>query len=329
VVNAFQASQAIHVFTVLGLPGLLGDGRRSAADLAQATGTDPPSLRRLLRVLSALSILDEDDSSGFALTALGEGLREDVAGSVAGWAAFIGEDNFWQNWGQLVESVRTGQTGWRNRLNTDPWTYRAEHPELGSLFDRAMVSITGPAAAAVVDAYDFSRFRTIVDVGGGLGTMLAMILQRNPGIEGVLFDQPQVVASAPDSLRAQGVLERCKVAGGDFFDAVPTGADAYLLKSVIHDWYDDDARRILATVRRAAGAESRLLLVERVLPGPNQGLVDKLSDLNMLVNPGGMERTESEYRELLGRAGFRLEQTIPTAGPHHVLEAAPVASAGR
>lgn len=328
-VAGFQASQAIHAFTVLGLPGLIGEGRRQATDLAEATGTHPGALRRLLRALSALGILDEDDSSGFALTALGEGLRDDVPGSFAGWVALMGETNFWQNWGQLADSVRTGQTGWQNRLGTDPWTYRAVHPELGAVFNRAMVSITGTATEAVVEAYDFSRFRTIVDVGGGVGTLLASILQRHPAVEGVLFDEPHVVASALDYLRSQGVLERCQIAGGSFFESVPAHADAYVLKSVIHDWYDDEARRILDVVRRAASTESRLLLVERVLAGPNQGLDDKLSDLNMLVNPGGLERTEPEFRQLLAEAGFELERVIATRSPHRILEAAPRGGGGQ
>lgn len=235
-INGFQTSQVLHALTVLGIPDQLGGGRRSAAALAEATGCNPPALYRLLRASAALGVLDEDQSQGFALTPLGEGLRSDAAGSLAGWVELIGTPNFWQNWGQLVDSVRTGETGWQLRHGVDAWTYRSQHPEDGRVFDRAMVSMTGTHVEALVRSYDFAPFRTIVDVGGGRGALLAHILRDNPGSRGVLFDQPHVVETAAALLAEQGVDDRCRVEAGSFFESVPGGGDAYLLKSVIHDW---------------------------------------------------------------------------------------------
>ena len=322
-VNGFMASQAVHAFTLLGAADLIGAGRRPAEELAEATGTNPQALYRLLSALAAMGILDEDGNQSFALTPLGDGLRSDAPGSIAGWVELVGTPDFWQNWGQLLDSVRTGQTGWLLRHGVDAWTYREQHPDAGRVFDRAMVSLTGNDAGSVAAAYDFARFGTIVDVGGGHGTLLAEILARNPQAKGVLFDQPHVVDKAAGLLGDRGVSERCRIVGGSFFEAVPEGGDAYLLKSVIHDWYDPEARNILTTCRRAMTAEAVLLLVENVLEPPNQGLATKLADLNMLVNPGGMERSREQYAELLSAAGFRLECVIPTRSSFSLVEARP------
>ena len=322
-INGFQTSQALHALTILGIPDLLGTGRRSAAALAEATGCNPPALYRLLRATAALGVLDEDQSQGFALTPLGEGLRSDATGSLAGWVELIGTSNFWQNWGQLADSVRTGETGWRLRHGVDAWTYRAQHPEEGKVFDRAMVSITGTDVETLVSSYDFSPFRTIVDVGGGRGALLAHILRLNPGSTGVLFDQPHVVETAAELLREQGVGDRCRVQAGSFFESVPEGGGAYLLKSILHDWYDPEARRILETCRKAVAPEALLLVIENLLDSPNQGPQTKLGDLNMLVGPGGRERTAEEFATLLASAGFTLRRVVRTASLHCILEAAP------
>ena len=322
-VNGFMASQAVHAFTLLGVADLIGTGRRPAGELAEATGANPQALYRLLSALAAMGILDEDDDRSFALTPLGDGLRSDAPGSMAGWVELIGTPNFWQNWGQLSDSIRTGQTGWQLRHGVDAWTYREQHPDAGRVFDRAMMSLTGNDAGSVAAAYDFAHVGTIVDVGGGRGTLLAEILAGNPQARGVLFDQPHVVDKAAELLADKGVLERCRVVGGSFFEAVPEGGDAYLLKSVIHDWYDPEARSILTTCRRAMRADAVLLLVENLLGPPNEGLATKLGDLNMLVNPGGMERTREQYAELLAGAGFRLERVIPTRDRFSLVEARP------
>src|SRR5579859_2359539 len=323
-VNGFMLSQALYAFTVLGLAELIGGGRRAADDLASAIEADPIAVNRLLRALASAGVVNEDAKGGFALTLLGEGLREDVPGSLAGWTALVGSENFWANWGGLTNSVRTGKTGWRLRLDVDAWDFRARHPEENRRFDRGMVSITGASADTVAEDYDFSRFGTIVDVGGGRGTLIAQILIRNSGASGVLFDQPHVVEGAPPLLKAHGVFDRCQVVGGSFFEAVPEGGDAYVLKSVLHDWYDPKAVRILETVRAATRQGAVLLVVERVLEPPNQGLSGKLGDLNMLVNPGGTERTREEWDRLLAAGGFGLVGVLPTRGMYSLLESTPV-----
>lgn len=323
-VNGFMLSQALYAFTELGLADGIGDGRRTSAELAAEVGADPAALNRLLCALAAAGVLDEDAHSGFALTPLGEGLCTDVPGSLAGWTALVGSENFWANWGGLVESVRSGRTGWSLRLDVDPWDYRAAHPDESRRFDRGMVSITGVSADTVAENYDFARFATIVDVGGGRGTLLAQVLRRHSGARGVVFDLPHVVDGASQLLEAEGVLDRCQVVGGSFFESVPEGGDAYILKSVLHDWYDPEADRILKTVRTAMRTEAVLLVVERILDPPNQGLFGKLGDLNMLVNPGGTERTLAEWERLLHTGGFRLAKVHPTTGMYSVLESTPV-----
>ena len=244
--------------------------------------------------------------------------------SLAAWTAYEGSHVNWLTWGSLADSVRTGETGFRLLFGVDAWAYRQSHSEEQALFDRAMVSFTGSVSEAVVNAYDFSRFRCVVDVGGGHGGFLGVVLTRHPSLVGVLFDQPHVVAGAQDVLRDFGVADRYRIEGGSFFDSIPTDCDAYVLKSVIHDWDDLEAGRILTVCRRCMPAGAVLVLVERVLAAPNQGIDDKLSDLNMLVNPGGMERSAEEFGALLGATGFRLVSITTTSSQYKVLEAVPI-----
>jgi hypothetical protein len=259
----------------------------------------------------------------FASTALGAALRADAPNSLAGWAAFVGEPYHWQAWGALEHSVRTGENAFRHVHGTDSWTFRARHPELSASFDRAMTALSRQVAAAVLAAYDFGRFRTVVDVGGGNGALLAAILARHPATRGVLFDQPHVVAGAPPLLAAAEVADRCQVAGGSFFETVPAGGDAYVLKSILHDWEDEDCVRILQVCRRAMADGAALLVVERELGPPNANPDDKFSDLNMLVGPGGRERTPAEYAALFAATGFRFVGFTPSDIGTGVFEGAP------
>src|SRR4051812_10672847 len=304
-VNGYQVSQAIHVAATLGLAERLADGPRSVGELASATVTNAAALRRLLRALVAAELLHEEPDDTFGLTALGESL----GGPVGAWAAFIGRENHWAAWGQLVHSVRTGETAFRAVHGVDVWEYRAQHPEEGAVFDAAMTGLSRRVNAAVAEAHDFGRYGVLVDVGGGHGALLTGILARHPGVRGVLFDQPAVVAGAD----AQGI----EVVGGSFFESVPEGGDAYLLKSVVHDWEDAPAIEILRTCRRAARAGTALLLVERQYSLP----ATKFSDLNMLVGPGGRERSPEQYATLLAAAGYELLGEAPTATGVSVFEA--------
>lgn len=305
-VNGYQVSQALHVAARLGIADRLADGPRRPEELGLEADRD--ALRRLLRALAAVDVVSEQDGR-YALTELGQGLRSDAPGSVAGWAAFVGRPYHWDAWGALEHSVRTGENAFRAVHGTDVWTYRRERPEEAEIFDRAMTSLTARVNAAVTEAHDFGRYGTVVDVGGGRGALLAAILERHPGVRGVLFDQPDVVAGAE-------LGDRCTSAGGSFFEAVPEGGDAYLLKSVLHDWEDAEALAILRTCH-AAGAPV-VLLIERDLAADPRAA---FSDLNMLVGPGGRERTLVEYGTLLDAAGFRLTGSTTTPPGVAVIEA--------
>lgn len=319
-VNGYQVTQALHVAAALGLADLLTDGPRSSDDLAAAAGAHPDALYRLLRALASVDVLREEDGRLFALTPIGDGLRSDAPQSVAGWAAFVGEPYYWQAWGALLHGVRTGENAFQHVNGVDPWTLRAREPERSASFDRAMASVSRQVAAAVIAAYDFGRFGTIVDVGGGNGAFLAAVLAAHPSTRGVLFDQPHVVSGAGPLLVAAGVADRCETVSGSFFDAVPAGGDAYVLKAILHDWEDDDCLRILRTCRRAMPDGAALLAVERDLGAPNAAPESKFSDLNMLVAPGGRERSPEAYAALFAASGFRFVGFTPSGAPAGVFE---------
>jgi len=321
-VEGFQVSQALHVAATLGIADLLASSGRTSDELAAATDTHPPTLYRLLRALASVDVLREREGRRFELTPLGERLRSDAPDSVRGWAAFIGRPYFWQAWSALEHSVRTGENAFQHVHGTDVWSYRATRPDESAIFDRAMTSLSRRSNAALLAAYDFGRFRTVVDVGGGNGALLAAVLAANPKLEGTLFDLPHVVAGAPALLEQAGVADRCRVVAGSFFESVPQGADAYILRAVIHDWDDDESIRILKVVRRAIPVGGALLLVERAVAPPNEGRDAKFSDLNMLVGPGGRERTRWEYAALLEASKFRLTGVV-SAGVYSVIDAAP------
>ncbi|RST47228.1 methyltransferase [Variovorax sp. MHTC-1] len=320
-VDGYQVSQAIHVAATLGIADLLADGSRTSDELAAATGTHPATLYRLLRALASVEVLHELDGQRFELTPLGQPLRSEVPDSIAGWAAFIGRPYYWQAWPGLLHSVCTGENAFQHVHGTDVWTYRSTRPDESAVFDRAMTSLSRRSNAALLAAYDFGRFRTVVDVGGGNGALLVAVLAANPGVQGVLFDQPHVVSGAASLLERAGVANRCHTVGGDFFESVPEDADAYILRAVIHDWDDDASIRILTVVRRALAEDGRVLIVERVIAPANEGRDAKFSDLNMLVGPSGRERTREEFAELLEASGLRLARVLD-AGSFCVIEAA-------
>ena len=321
-VNGFRVSQALYVAATLGLADLLKNGARTADELAVDAGAHPEALYRLLRALASVGVFHEEEGKRFSLTPLGDSLRSDATTPLAGWAAFIGRPYLWEAWGNLLHSVRTGENAFRHVHGTDVWDYRTRHPEESPIFDRAMTDLTRSVNASILEAFDFGRFSTITDIGGGQGALLAAILARHAGLQGVLFDQPHVVSRASDVLETAGVADRCQVIAGDFFEAVPDGADAYLLKWIIHDWEDPEAISILRTCRNAMTSDATLLLIERIVGAPNDDPATKFSDLNMLVMPGGKERTIEEYRALLASAGLRLE-SASGGNPVAVIEAVP------
>jgi hypothetical protein len=316
----FQVSEAIHVAATFGVADHVAAGVHDCADLAAATETDPEALYRVLRALAAVGVFVERDDRHFDLTPVGEHLRSDASPSLRGWASFIGRPYYWQAWSGLIESVQTGENAFQRLHGVSAWEYRAAHPDDGAIFDRAMAGLTRQVTAAVLTAYDFARFGCVADVGGGSGAFLVGLLSAYANLSAVLFDQPHVIANVDPALAGE-LADRCTVIGGDFFVSVPAGADAYVVKSVLHDWPDAEAVTILESCRAAGGAGSTLLIVERALGDANAGADNKFSDLNMLVVPGGQERTVEAYHALLEPAGYRLDRVIETASPMMILEA--------
>jgi hypothetical protein len=321
--TGYWVSQALHVAAKLGIADLLADGPVDCEDLALATNTHAPSLRRVLRALASVSVFTEVSPGSFALTPLAELLRTETPGSMRALAIMYAEEQY-RAWGELHHSVRTGETAFEQQFGMGYFEYLAQHPESDRLFNEAMTGWTHQLVGAVVDTYDFSAFKTVVDVGGGYGALLAAILQNNSGMRGILFDLPHVVASAEEQLAATEVADRCTFVGGDFFAEVPAGGDAYVLSQILHDWDDERCVAILGNCRQVIPDHGKLLVVELVLPPGDEPFLGKWLDLHMLVLLGGRERTAAEYNTLFRAAGFELARVVPTPPGPSVVEAVPV-----
>ena len=315
-------TQMLYVTAKLELADHLAERPRLVSELAQQTSTHEPSLFRLLRGLASVGVFAERSDGRFELTEMADLLRTDHPHSARASILMMGGTQY-QAWGELLHSVRTGETGFE-KLHGEPlFDYLGKHPDEAAIFDQAMVSIHGRETGAIIAACDFSAFRQIVDLGGGNGSQLCGILQANPEVSGIVFDLPHVAERADSFIATQHLSGRCQTRGGSFFETVPEGGDAYLLRHILHDWNDDQCRTILQAVRRAIPASGRLLIIETVIRPGNEAGFAKLLDLTMLVIPGGKERTEPEYRTLLASAGFRLNRIVPTAAEVDILEAVP------
>jgi ubiquinone/menaquinone biosynthesis C-methylase UbiE len=317
--------QAVHVAARLGIADLLADGPRSAEELAGATGAHTPSLRRLLRALATIELVREREDGSFETTPMGALLRADSPDSLRSWALHWAAA--WPVWERLLDSVMTGRSVRSLVGGTDGFEHLERDPAAGETFHRAMVELTRLVARDFVRTVDWSATRKIVDVGGGSGELLVASLTACPGAVGVLYDTAAAIELGREHVRAAGLEHRCELVAGDFFSWVPRGADTYILKSVLHDWDDDRAARILAACRRAASPGSRLLVVERIMPDrlgsgrDDQGVA--CSDLHMLIQLGARERTEAELRALLSEAGFDVGRVAPLRSTLAVLEATP------
>jgi hypothetical protein len=316
-------AQALYVAAKLGIADLLKDGPRPCDELARANQVDTSSLYRILRALASVGVFAEEGDRRFALTPMAECLRSDVPGSLRSMAIMGGEEWHWRPWGDILASVKTGERAFDRLYGSGLFEYLGQDPGAAAVFDGAMTGWSGQTASAVAAAYDFSGIGTLVDVGGGQGKLIATLLKANPGMKGILYDLPQVMDGAREALASEGVADRCRAVGGSFFEEVPEGGDAYVLRHIIHDWADEPATTILANCRRAMGGAGRILLLEMVIPPGNDPDLGKKLDLEMLVMAGGRERTEAEYRDLLSAAGFRLERIVPTPSPLSVIEGRP------
>ena len=311
-ISGAWVAQAIFVAAKLGIADLVKDEPRSAESLAEVTNVHPRALFRVLRALASLGIFAEKDGGRFGLTELAKPLLSDLPTSIRPFAVMMGSEWVWRSWGEIMHSVTHEKPAFEKVYGAPVFDYWAANPEAGRLSFEGLTSRSVPENAAVVSAYDFSSAGTVVDVGGGQGSLLVSILAANPELRGVLFDMPHVIEAARPVFEQAGLAGRCDLVAGDFFGSVPAGGDVYLLKKVIHDWEDEEAGTILRTCRAALSGEGRLLLIEPVIPAGNEPSFPKLLDLLMLVLPGGRERTEAEHEALLASAGLRVERIIPT-----------------
>ena len=322
--TAFWASYVLLAAAKLEIADRLAAGARASSELAAELGLNASALHRFLRTLAGMGLLTEVRSKTFGLTSLGEALKKDAPGSAYATILTLCGPLGQRAWELLPYSLETGKPGLDKAFGQPLFEYLAERPHEASLFSETMVGFHGAEPPAVAESYDFGTLRSIVDVGGATGNMLAHILKRHPGPRGVLFDLPHVVTDAPAFLAARGVAERVSIESGSFFERVPAGHDAYILSHIIHDWDPEQCRTILGHCRKAIDPKGRLLIVEMVLPEGDTPHPGKMLDMMMLVGPGGQERTPSEYAELLGKSGFEMTKVVPTASAVSIVEAVPV-----
>ena len=320
-------SQVVGTAARLGLADHLGAGELGYLRLAELTGTHPGALARLLRALAALEIVVETRPGTFRLAEAGIPLRTDLPDSQAAAVLLFTDPALLDSWKLTEEAVRTGQPTFESQYGLDFFSFLATEPELSEQFNATMRQVSLPIAQLIPVSYDFSRYHTVIDIGGGDGTLISQILRGARDLRGVVFDSASGVAEASATLTAAGVADRCRIEAGDFFSTVPDGGDVYVLKNILHDWDDERCVTILDRCRKAIPADGRLLIVESVLPEVvnTADPAPYLTDISMLVNMGGQERTRAEYETLCNRGGFDLNAVHPTVLPtsYSLIEALP------
>jgi hypothetical protein len=321
--TAYWASQAIYVAAKLGLADALAEHPKSIGEIASELQADINSLARLVRALVDLGVFAVEDDGRIRLTVVGGPLQSGIPGSLHSMILTLGEEHY-QAWGRLIKSIQNGRPGFNSVFGSPLFEYLKSNPTASETFSHAMDDFTSQVALAATVAYDFSGTKTLADIGGGHGVLLGKILRANPSMRGILFDSAHVIASASQHIESEGLGDRCLSVAGDFFESVPQGADAYILKNVLHDWDDEHAVAILKSCHRAMRKGSRLLVLEVVLPVLEDRSFGGLLDLNMLVMSGGRERTGEEYCELFDKSGFHLTRVIPTLALVSILEALPL-----
>lgn len=322
-VQGLMFSKALQAVAELGIADLLADSARTSAELARATSTDPSALFRLLRALAGRGIFRQNESGLFENTALSEPLRSDSPTSVRDYVIYAPHDGNMRAWMHLMSVLQTGEPSFAAANGCEFWEYLQLHPDLSERFDRAMTALASGNNRMVLEAYDFSPFATLIDVGGGQGQLLSEILKAHPHLRGALFDLPAVADGAGEYLVAQGVADRCEFVPGDAFTSIPAGYEAYLLKNVLHDWSDDRCAVLLDRCREAIPPHGKLIIVDAVMVPGNDPHPAKMFDLHMMVALGGRERTEEEFRGLLQRAGFTLTMAKSLPALIGIVEAIP------
>lgn len=323
IVQGMMASKALQLAAKLGIADLLAEGPRSAAALAQDTASHPPSLYRVLRALASIGIFHELEDGTFENTELSEPLRSGVPGSVRDYVIFAPDDSNVRAWMHFDSVVRSGEPSFAAANGADNWEYFATHPALLERFNQAMSNLSALAGPMIAYGYDFSPFKSLVDIGGGEGRLLAAILAVYPNLKGSTLDLPAVAEQAADFLRSQGLEDRTEVLAGNAFEAIPGGYDAYIMRNVLHDWGDEKALALLANCRAAIPDHGKLVIFDAIMPPGNDPYPAKWIDLQMMVALGGRERSAEEFRRLLDRAGFDLTLAKPLPAMIGVVEGVP------
>ena len=320
--NGAHVAGAVACLAQLGIPDLVEGGPKSIAELASQVGAQPQALYRLLRATACVGVLSEGPDGTFSETPMSAVLRRNANPSLRGLAIMGGREWHGRGWSHLEYCVRTGKQALEQIYGTPVFEFFKQHPDESPIFDEAMTGLSTIDGPAVAEAYKFDGIRSLVDVGGGHGFLLAVILAANPHMRGTLFDAPHVVERARTG-PLKSMTERCTFASGDMFSSVPAGADAYIMKHIVHDWPDDLCVKILEGCRKNVGKDGKLLVVDSVILPGNEFSPSKFLDLQMLIFPGGRERTEKEFQELLAAAGWRLNRVIPTAAVDSIIEGVP------
>lgn len=318
-ITGYWISQAIYAAAKFGIADLLKNGPKSLDELANATNTKSDLLYRLLRALASVGVFAEEGDKQFRLTPVAEPLQSNVPGSQRALALMMGENQY-RAWGNLADTIQTGDNAYEKIFGKPIFEHLAEEPDKARIFDEAMVGIHGRETGAILNAFDFSGFNVIADIGGGNGSKITSILQKYPNMKGILFDLPHVIERAQVNIDKSGVGDRCQLVMGDFFSSVPAGADAYVMRHIIHDWDDAKSLTILKNCFSVMPSGGKLLVVESVIPPGNEPFMGKFLDLTMMLIPGGKERTENEFKELYDRAGFDLTRIVPTAADVSIIE---------
>lgn len=312
--NAYWTSRCLHVIAELGVADAIGDQPQTTEALAKATGTQPQALYRALRLLASFGIFEENQGS-WQHTEASRFLRSDHPASLRDYVRMIGLSVFWSAFEDLEHSLRTGESAFTKGHAEGVFVYLTKHPDERRIFDSAMTSKSHRDIAAILPAYDFTQFATIADIAGGRGHLVRAILKSSPKTQGILFDQPHVVAEV---VPEKG--EKLTVVGGNFFaDSMPE-ADAYLLMNIIHDWPDAESIKILSAIRSKMPAHARVLIIETVVPPTPGPHLAKELDIAMMALPGGMERTQEEYASLAARCALRMNRMVETMSPYSILE---------
>lgn len=314
-------TRLITIAAELGIADKVDDGARPVSDLADETSTDPDALYRILRTLAGVGIFTEVSPKTFGQTAMSATLRTGTAGSIRDVVLELGSAETFGSLEQLMHSVRTGEPAFDRTYGTDWWTYLAERPARAEVFNNTQSITARQVHSLVLEPYDLSEARKLVDVGGGHGNLVAAMLHRYPHLTGVVFDQPAVVVGAAQVLESAEVADRAELVGGSFFESIPAGADVYLLSMILHDWNDERSLQILRNVRKAMAPGAKVLVIDPVLPEDDTPHIGKFVDIYMLMHFAGRERTEREFVELFDAAGLRHVETRHSGAPSSLLVA--------